>query len=447
MKRIYSATLLIFSLVSLFAQQSQPKPSDLLLSGPMVGYSEMREALLWVQTNGPAQVYFEYQIKDKPESRTRTSIYLTNQKEAYTAHLIADQVQPGNTYIYKVFINGQEAKRDYPLTFKTPPLWQYRTDPPEMTIALGSCTYVNEPRYDRPGDGYGGEYEIFTAISEKKADMMLWLGDNVYFREPDFYTLTGMIHRYTHTRHIPEMQALLGSTANYAIWDDHDYGPNNSDRTYVMKNKALDVFKMFWGNPGYGVDGVGSYTYTFQWGDAEFFLLDNRSFRSPNDKKTGEKTVLGKEQLDWLIDALVSSPARFKFVVVGGQVLNTVAKYENYAKLAPKERKYILNMIAKEEIRNVIFLTGDRHHSELSVWEKKGIKVYDFTVSPLTSGSHDASDEENKTRIPGSHVGIRNFGTMEISGERLKRKLVFKLFDKEGKELYKHEIEAQYRPR
>ncbi|MCI4670881.1 MAG: alkaline phosphatase family protein [Bacteroidia bacterium] len=442
--------LLVFLLLfanGIFAQK-KAKTSDLLLSGPMVGYTEMREALLWVQTNGPAQVFFEYQEKDNASATAfRTPVYLTNADEAYTARLIANQVQPGKTYTYKVFIGGKEAQRDYPLTFKTPPLWQWRSDPPEMKIALGSCTFINEERYDRPGKGYGGDYGIFNAISAKKPDMMLWLGDNIYLREPDFYTTTGIIHRYTHTRHTPEMQALLGSTANYAIWDDHDYGPNNSDKTFIMKDETLRAFKLFWGNPSYGVYGHKGITSTFVWGDAQFFMVDNRYFRTPNNKKTGEREVIGKEQLDWLVDALISSNARFKFVMIGGQVLNTVEAFENLVNLAPQERLYLLNAIARERIYNVIFLTGDRHHSELSFWEKEGVKVYDFTVSPLTSGSHDASAEANQTRVEGSHVGVRNFGTMGISGKRLERKLTFKFFDQEGKEIWSKAIEAQYPPK
>ena len=75
----------------------------------------------------------------------------------------------------------------------------------------------------------------------------------------------------------------------------------------------------------------GGITSYFQWGDVDFFLLDNRYFRSPNYLTEGEKTILGKEQLEWLIDALVKSRAPFKMVAIGGQVLNTAEKYENYA--------------------------------------------------------------------------------------------------------------------
>lgn len=416
--------------------------NDALLSGPMVGYTEMREALLWVQTNGPAKVQFRYQAEVEGSPVYSTVAVVTRKEEAFTARIACDLVKPGLTYVYQLLLNDQVVNFDYPLSFKTPPLWQYRTDPPEMNIALGSCVFINDSIYDRNGRPYGGEYDIFTSIYEKRPDLMLWLGDNNYLRDGDFYTTTGIVHRYTHSRNVPEMQPLLASTSHYAIWDDHDYGPNNSDRSFRMKNTTLAAFQLFWGNPSYGL-GNGGITSMFEWGDADFFMLDNRYFRTPNDRHDIEGTLLGEEQLEWFLDAIVSSKARFKFVMIGGQVLNSAEVYENHANLAPEERRRIMNYIVDHEIKNVVFLTGDRHHSELSLYEKDGIKIYDFTVSPLTSGSHDASDEPNIHRVEGSHVGIRNFGMMEITGERLNRKLRLSMYNAEGEEIWEYEIEAE----
>ena len=91
----------------------------------------------------------------------------------------------------------------YPLRFRTPALWRYRTDPPPLRIAIASCFYVNEPAFDRPGTPYGSSFEILAAITARRPDVMVWLGDNTYMREADWYTRTGILHRYTHTRHSP----------------------------------------------------------------------------------------------------------------------------------------------------------------------------------------------------------------------------------------------------
>ena len=444
MYRITFFTTILFTFVISTTAFSQAE--EKLQSGPMVGGVDMLEATLWLQTKGSAEVHATYFATDDENTVFKTDAVTTLKEDAFTAHLLADQVKPGKTYQYDMFIDGEKLSRPYPTTFKTPPLWQFRTDPPEMKILLGSCTFINEPEYDRPGKPYGGEYEIFESMQKEQGDFMVWLGDNIYLREVDFGSKTGIYHRYTHTRSTPEMQGLLASTANYAIWDDHDYGPNNSDRSYYMSPYTLEAFKDFWANPTYGIDGTPSTISSFSWGDATFFLVDNRSFRTPN-YANGERTLLGEEQLQWLLDALTACNTTFKFVCIGNQVLNSVERFENYVNLAPEERTHILRTIEEEGIRNVIFLSGDRHHSELSHIQKSRLNIYDFTVSPLTSGSHDASDEPNQYRVEESHVGIRNYGIMKITGPRLERVLTLSLHDKDGKELYTYEIKAQYRGR
>ena len=438
--RILSLSLFLLLNIPLLAQQL-PLTDNVLVAGPMVGYCEMREVMLWVQTNGSAIVQIEYTAGEGQPSY-KTPAYQTRQDQAFTAHLIADQVRPGTTYSYKLFINGKEVIRPYDLGFQTPPLWQWRTDPPEMTLAMGSCAYINDEAYDRPGKPYGGDYKIFQSIHQKNPDIMLWLGDNTYLREADWNTATGIVHRYTHTRQVEELQALLGSTANYAVWDDHDYGPNDSDYTYWGKSMTTKAFQLFWGNPSYGLPGQGGITSSFEWGDAQFFILDDRSFRDPNRKKTGERSILGENQLQWFLDALISSKATFKFVMIGGQVINDAATYETYANIAPAERTKILNTIVEEEIKNVIFLTGDRHHSELSMYEKNGIQIYDITSSPLTSGAANALDEPNRLRVEGSYFGMRNFATLRLSGKQTERKAELKYFDVEGKELWTYSFDA-----
>ena len=90
----------------------------------------------------------------------------------------------------------------------------------------------------------------------------------------------------------------------------------------------------------------------------DFFLLDNRYHKTSNKNFTTQRQLLGKEQIDWLINALSSSLAPFKFVAVGGQVLSSEAQHENYATF-PEEREYLLRKIREAKIEGVIFLDGD----------------------------------------------------------------------------------------
>ena len=433
--------LFLFSLFFCYLSAQE----DLLETGPMVGYSEIHEVMLWVQTTESAEVKIAYWTKEN-NTKLFTNTVLTSKNKAYTAHLLADKVEPGQQYYYSVFINNKEILLDYGTSFQTQKIWSYRTDPPNFKFAAGSGTYINEKEFDRPGEPFGGDYQIFTSILKKQPNFMLWLGDNVYLRQNEWNTWTGLVHRYTHDRSTPEIQKLLASVHNYAIIDDHDFGPNNSDNSFWNKEMTEKAFECFWANPSHCIAGLKSATTFFSWNDADFFLLDNRYYRSPNKLKADNKTMLGKEQLEWIKNSLVSSKANFKFVVMGGQFLNTAGNYETYTNYGfDKERQEIIDFIHTQEIENVIFLTGDRHFTELSVLKKDGFPtIYDLTISPLTSsGSNSGENETNELRIAGTLIYERNFGIIELSGTYKKRKITIRVYNSEGIELWNKTIEQE----
>lgn len=409
-----------------------PPPAK-LVAGPMNGYSEMREVLLWAQTDRPAEVVFEYYPENDPSDKRQTEPVTTSRQTDHIARVVVGGLEPGTVYRYEVLLDGKQADSPGSPRFRAQTLWQWRSDPPPFRIALGSCLFINEPKYDRPGDGYGAGYEILETIAEAQPDAMLWLGDNTYLREADWHSRSGIFHRYRHTRATPEMQRLLAEAHHYATWDDHDYGPNNSNRSFRNKRDTRDAFNLYWGNPD-RIFPDGGIATKFSWQDCDFFLLDNRWYRAPNRRETGERTLLGDAQIEWLIDALKTSRAPFKFVAMGGQFLNTANRYEVYGANYPEERDRILRALRAERIEGVVFLSGDRHFSEFSRLERPGqYPLCEFTVSPLTSGAAGRlRDEENTLRVEGSFVGERNFGTIEVSGKRTDRKATFSLFDASG---------------
>lgn len=415
---------------------------ELLQSGPMVGYSTMREVALWIQTKSPAKIKFSYWNMDDVKKKFSSREILTKEGDAFTAQIVIDNLEPGQKYNYELFLNGKKVECPYQLKFQTQELWQWRKDAPEFSFVTGSCLYVNEPKYDRPGKPYGSDFEILKSIYDKQPDFMLWLGDNLYLREVDFDSWSGIIKRYTHDRSLPELQPVLGSMHHYAIWDDHDFGPNDSDRGYFLKDKTLEAFKMFWANPTYGINGKPGITTIFQWGDVDFFLLDDRYYRTPNDRKGIDKEMFGNEQIQWLIDNLVRSKAPFKIVATGGQILNPVEKdYLEIFNRFPKEKEKLLSLIRDEKISGVLFLTGDRHHSELTKLEREGdYPLYDFTISSFTAGISPGKDELNTMRVPGKISDEHNFAIFNVSGKTKNRVLKCTVYDVKGKELWDYSI-------
>jgi len=431
-------------------------PADSLVqAGPMVGYGTHREVALWVQTTRPATVEVRYwsitpdSLHDRPDvlpdpDTSRTEAVATTADEDHIARFAIGHLEPGNTYRYEVSVDGGVVERPYPLRFQTQPLWEWRTDPPAFTFAIGSCAYINDGPYDRPGDPYGGDYRIFERIAAQNPDGMLWLGDNVYYREVDWATPQMMRYRYAHTRKTPQMQALLGHTHNYATWDDHDYGPNNADRSYGQKEAALKIFRDYWANPSTARPDVPGVFGSFAWGDAEFFLLDDRYHRSPNTApRDSAKTMWGEAQLQWLTDALTSSEATFKVIVNGGQILNPADRYETAARF-PNDRSRLLRTIVDRQIEGVVLLSGDRHFTELARTTPEDFyPIYEFTNSPLTAGSAGPGDEQNPYRLEETVVTERNYGTLSFRGPRDDRVLTLRTYDADGELLWERSIRAQ----
>ncbi len=385
-----------------------------------------------------AEVFAKYYDINEKSKVFSTEIITTAKDNSFIAKMIADSVMPGKKYLYEIYINGKKSDFDYKLEFQTPPNWKWKTEPPDFSFALGSCFYVNEEQWDRKGKPYGGEYFIANSILEKKPTFMIWLGDNMYLREGDWNSKTGIYHRWTHTRSVPELQPFLASVHHYGIWDDHDYGPNDANRSFPFKNLTKKAFQDFYGNPE---SFLPSNTFNFEWGDCEFFMMDNRWFKSPNEDTTKNQDYFGKYQLRWLTDNILSSKAKFKFVAVGGQVLNPLKIYENFANYEA-ERNQLLNLIRDYKIKGVVFLTGDRHFSEISKLDfSNGTKCYDFTSSTLTAGpTINGCEEKNPLRVEGKCYNQRNFGTINIFTENGKRKLKLITFDNKGKEVWNYII-------
>lgn len=149
--------------------------------------------------------------------------------------------------------------------------------------------------------------------------------------------------------------------------------------------------------------------------------------------------------MKWLRESLLNSKAAFKIIAGGNQMLNPLTPFEAWGNY-PFEQKKFLEFIRDRKIEGVLFLSGDRHYTELIKRTDLGTyPLYDFTSSPLTAGNAKPAENEtnNPARVPGTlTLDVKNFGTIEVSGTAKNRKLALRTIDLKGKELWKHEIAA-----
>ena len=421
----------IISFIICFLSIQSFAQSEIILLGH-VGQRNAEIWIYWPEKNDRVSI-----IYSTPSSQSGGEIsFAVTEENHLSQKVVLSALQPGTTYTF--FLNGKSFKSKV-YEFTTQELWQWRKDAPHFSIAFGSCAYVNDTEFDRPGKAYGQSDSILNIISALKPNAMIWGGDNIYLREGDFETQTNMANRYIKAREVPSIQKLLSTCPQYAVWDDHDFGPNDSHSSFQYKKESLAAFKEMWGNSNFGFPNNENNCITgkVSINDIDLYLMDNRSFRIPPGTEGVTPQMLGKEQIQWLIQDLKSSKASFKLIAVGSQVLSSVADFENYANYV-EERNYLLDLLAKNNIKNVVFLTGDRHFSELSELNLNGnIRVLDITASPLTSKPYNSGKEINSNRVEGTFLGEQNFAHITFTGTAKERTLGIALIDKNGKTCWK----------
>lgn len=472
--------LLCLALASPFA------PAASLSGGPMPGHATSRTASVWLQADAAAEARIEYWLARDPRSRGLSAPVRLDEATDFSARVELTDLVPDSHYRYAVFLDGTRVQADADLQLRTPPAWKWRGPAPDFKVYLGSCAYLNDPRWDRPGKSYGGGESIFDAIAasaaaEVRPNLMLWLGDNLYFRETDYESPWAMNARYRISRSHPALQSLLRATRHYAIWDDHDYGPNNGGRAFEFKAESAALFQRYWANPSHGLADLPGVFTRFSFLDADFFLLDDRTYRAddrtvePEDETSwwreirdwaigsnqwsrllgrrylgggpawlGEnKTLFGAAQLDWLKQGLIGSTATFKIVVSGSQLFNDANAFEGWQNFKG-EREAFVEWLGLQKVEGVLFLSGDRHHTELIRRERKqDYPLYELTCSPLTAGAGVAEAErENPQRLPGTLVERRNYCTLEAAGKAEDRALILRAHDGDGHVLWERRLAA-----
>jgi alkaline phosphatase D len=433
------STIFIFC-IFITAINAQNNP---IVSGPLLTQVELRTARLWVEvkpTTSSASI--KYWKKENPATKWIKAIpaEITN-KDFKPLQLEIGGLEPNTTYEYIVLVNHTATTAKG--FFTTKELWQWRKPPPDFNFLAGSCAYFNDPEFDRLGKPYGGDSSIFDFMAKEKAAFMLWLGDNWYTREVDYNSEWGLWYRASKDRQTPSLQPFLKAMPQYAIWDDHDYGPNDANKSYILKEASRKVFMNYWGNPSYGQKQEGIYT-SITHADCDFFLMDDRWFRSADDmpafvdgQPNTAKRMWGEAQLEWLKNTLLHSKATFKFIVTGSQTLNPASSFDCLQDF-PIEFNDLMNFLMEAKINGVLFLTGDRHHSEVVKYERpNGYTLYDITTSPLTAGIGVVSGKEknNPDRIPNTLVESYNYARMSVSGKPKERKLTVNFVGIKGETL------------
>jgi hypothetical protein len=205
------------------------------------------------------------------------------------------------------------------------------------------------------------------------------LGDTFYFydevtdREPR--NLRTVLAAHVSQRRHPRFLDMARVVPCCAVWDDHDFGKNNSDSVgFDAKEDALTGFLHYWGNkplgPPFGFPN--NLTTLITYGNVDLYLLDGRFHR---DKKAGV-CFAKKEQLDSIIGLIrarlqITGTRRRLVILASGSTWNhtiTDGKKEAYGGIAfKKEREAFYSDLKSARSR-----VGERKRSHSSKSNGRG---------------------------------------------------------------------------
>lgn len=287
---------------------------------------------------------------------------------------------------------------------------------PDFVIAFGSC------------DNQKLENNLWPSVLKNNPDVWIWGGDNIY---SDTYDMEKMAFDYKMQKEEAGYLAVANSAAVLGTWDDHDYGLNDGGEEYEMRKESQQLFLDFMdvdkNDPRREREGVyHSKLFEKPNGSVKVIVLDTRYFRTSLTKSTNPKrryepnaygvgTILGEEQWQWLEYELKNSNADFNILVTSIQLLSGEHGFETWANF-PHEQDKLYNLIRSSKAKGVMVLSGDRHISEFSRKDIKGLNypLIDFTSSGLTHVYSSFSGEPNQYRV-GEVINQKSFGVLRFN--------------------------------
>lgn len=257
-----------------------------------------------------------------------------------------DGLRPGTRYYYAVEADGYlDLSRRGRFTTLT-------EGPFSFTFAVGGCSMS------------GSNGVVFETIRDLEPLFMVFNGDMFY----DSYAANNPeLFRNALARELtmPAQASLYRSLPLVYRWDDHDYGPNNSDRDSPSRDAAWQYFREMVPTHPLAVEGDAGPIYrAFSVGRVRFIITDDRSMRSPTtDRDNESKTMLGAEQKEWFKQELLAARDQYPIIVWVTSVPWIGSKEAGNDSWAgyTTERAEIANFIADNGIDGLLVLAGDAH--------------------------------------------------------------------------------------
>ena len=412
-----------------------------------------QSALLWVRTDGPMVVQFEWasvatwDLASKMATAVapvaRTLLFTTGPETDFTLAIPVEGLMPATRYRYFVFV-GQKGREGIPTETRAAAQGEFTTlldvkSQAPVTFAW-SGDLGGQQRCRRGAAGY----PIFDVMRAQQLDFFLFLGDTMYAddvcpsppNEPgaDFRATTLSEYRARHRdqRSAEALRRFLDSVPVSVIWDDHEVWNNFSGPFDSQMPVGRQALHEYWPIRVAPDDPHRLYRTVRAGADLEVFMLDTRQYRSRNADQDGPaKTMLGARQLQWLLSGLTESTATWKVIVTsvplsiskGGGA--SVPGNDGWSGGPDgtgfeRERQVIVDTILSRKLKNVVFLAGDVHYVQANAYDPNGDGTpdfHEFVAGPLSAAPGRLTPPNAGLRPTTliNESGYYNFGLIRVT--------------------------------
>ena len=254
-------------------------------------------------------------------------------------------LSPGVVYYVGVGLNGAAPSG---------PIGRFRVPGYSHRVALSSCS----------SGAAGVAYRNTMALAP---DFFLHMGD---FHYADIATNDVQRYRDAFRSAIstPERMAVHRNIPTLYIWDDHDYGPNDSGATSASRPAAVEWFRERIPTVSLGdVSPSGGGYRSVIVGRVVYLITDQRAY-ADLPSAAAPRTVLGAAQKAWL-KAIVSDPAHanklFIWVCPRGLHISPANAYSDAWTSFQEERRELFDHFNTHAAGRMMILNGDTHQAGL----------------------------------------------------------------------------------
>jgi phosphodiesterase/alkaline phosphatase D-like protein len=266
----------------------------------------------------------------------------------------------GNDDVWTFVMSGMSSNTVYYYGFAGSDLeGQVKTFPSgqsSFVIAAASCGGQTSQAQYQTGASRTTDSPAFARILDRDPALFIHLGD-LHYKDINTNSVSSFRSAYRDVLANARQADLYRQVPFAYIWDDHDFGANDSNGSSASKPAAQTAYRDY--VPHYSVPAAAIYQ-TFVIGRVRVILLDVRSERSSNSATdNSSKTMLGATQKAWFKSTLSAATEPVILVGMGSAWNGTLA--DNWGSFST-ERQELAEYFEDNDLTDrIILLHGDIH--------------------------------------------------------------------------------------